>query len=82
MVFTLCHLLGFQHIFEDDPNARSFIGFTGFDLISTGVVTIETFKQQHIKTKYKKIENVFYISHIYINYYRIQQQFYFLMKMQ
>ncbi|MBP2080125.1 PBECR4 domain-containing protein [Oceanobacillus polygoni] len=51
---NMCHLLGFQHIFEDEPNAKSFTGFSGYDYICTGVVTMDTLKQNHIKDKYKE----------------------------
>lgn len=45
--------------FENEPNAKSFTGFSGYDYIFTGVVTINTLKRDHIKDKYKENRELF-----------------------
>lgn len=63
---NLCHLLGFQHIFEDEPDATSYSGASGYDLIKTGIVTMDTFKKPHIRPKYKASrERILYFAYIY-----------------
>lgn len=63
---NLCHLLGFQHIFEYEPNATDYSGMTGYNLIKSGTVTMDTFKQQHIRDKYKENrERILYFAYIY-----------------
>lgn len=63
---NLCHLLGFQHIFKEDSNAKGMVGFDGFDAIRTNVVTMDIFKKQPIKTKYKENrERFLYFPYIY-----------------
>jgi len=62
---NMCHLLGFQHIFEDEPEAKKCTGFSGYNYIRTGVVTMDTLKQKHLKDKYKKHrERVLYFPYI------------------
>lgn len=63
---NLCHLLGFQHVFEDEPNATDYGGVTGYNLIRSGAVTMETFKQKHTREKYKEHrERILYFAYIY-----------------
>lgn len=63
---NLCHLLGFQHIFEDEPDATSYSGASGCDLINSGTITMDTFKKPHIRPKYKEgREWILYFAYIY-----------------
>lgn len=63
---NLCHLLGFQHIFEGEPNASNYSGFSGYNLIKNRTITINSLKQQHLRENYKKHrERVLYFAFIY-----------------
>lgn len=64
---NLCHLLGFQHIFADEPNAKSYVGQSGFSLLEKSEVTFSTFKSSpNLLNKYKQDkERILYFPFIY-----------------
>ena len=63
---NFCHLIGFQHIFEDEQNATDYEGFFGYNKIKKCEVTMGTFKEPRIKTKYKnQRERILYFPFLY-----------------
>jgi hypothetical protein len=63
---NLCHLIGFQYIFEGEQNARDYVGASGYKKIRNGLVTMNTFKEPRIKTKFKEQrERILYFAFLY-----------------
>jgi hypothetical protein len=52
----LCHLLGFQYLFDEKRYGKMYIGNDGYDLIKNGTVTFE-FIEQTNPTEFAKYEN-------------------------
>lgn len=63
---NLCHLIGFQHIFEAEQNATDYQGYLGYNKIKECKVTMDTFKEPRIKVKYKENrERILYFPFLY-----------------
>ncbi|WP_338838237.1 PBECR4 domain-containing protein [Kurthia gibsonii] len=64
---NLCHLLGFQHIFEGRADAKSYEGQDGFQAIQLEKLTLATFKKDKVLLeRYKQYrERILYFPFIY-----------------
>lgn len=63
---NLCHLMGFQHIFEGEQNATDYQGYDGYCKLENCEVTMDTFEEPRIKDKYKENrERILYFPFLY-----------------